>query len=199
LNGRGVKDGNQTLDDGAEEGSDMTETEVREVLDGVHAIGDLAEAAAIVADAEVALAVLEPANAILTPVVMALNVFHALESKFIAYGCAGTAYGLVNGATGQGSVDYPNGGFSLEDEETIGEKQRRWAQGVAAAREQLGNGESGTALRNKLLLSTAQHESDPSQTLDIVWKSLCQEFDIENPYATKMQLLWPNTGITERN
>jgi hypothetical protein len=177
----------------------MNEAEFREYLDGVHAIGDVAQAVAILADAEEVLALLDPVDAVLTPVVMALNVLHSLDAKYIAYGCAGTAYALMFGATGSGSTDYPTGSYSLEDDETIALKRQHWSDGVSAAQLKLDGSQSGVALKNAILLHVAQNDGNPEPVLQEMWACLCKEFDIENPYSEQMRLLWPDTGITENS
>jgi hypothetical protein len=176
--------------------------DVRAILDGVHAIGDLAEAAALVnggPTAELLLEGLEPFNAVLTPIVLALNVLHGMNAKYIAYGCAGTSYGLIVGASGQGSTAYPAGGYSIEDDETVQLKQKSWSDGVSDAQSKLGDGQNGVALKNKIMLRIAQNGGSPEPVLQETWVELCKSCDIETPYADQMCLLWPQTGITGKN
>ena len=169
-----------------------------EILDGVHGIGDVAEAVAVLRDCEGLLAALEPINGVLTVAVLLLHYYEAINAKYSAYECAGTAYGLIQGAIGNGSTDYPSGNYSLEDEETIQIKRNSWAKGVEAAKSKLNGDQKGTALRNKILLHIAKDNSQVETTLDRIWRCLCDANGISNPYSTRMRLSWPATGITER-
>ncbi|MFF3405230.1 hypothetical protein ACFYW8_03235 [Streptomyces sp. NPDC002742] len=167
-----------------------------EIETGVHLITTLVEAGLILARAEGALAIVEPANALLMPITMAGEIWHALDSAPRAYGTMGHCYGLMYGALDMGEPAYPQGPYSLDSAETIEQKQARYAEGVQLAAGQLADGANGTAMRNKLLLRTAYLGSDPSRTLNEIWKASCLATDDEF-YANHLALMWPDTGMTE--
>lgn len=169
-----------------------------EVLHGAHALSSVAEAVTIVADVEgVAAVAAESVDGLLTVAVLAFEGWKAFDSGFRAYATAGHCYGLLYGPLGLDGPAYPAGGWSLDSDDTIAEKQERFAEGVNQARAELANGADGIALRNRILLRTAHLGSDPAATLDEVWQASCRMVDNEF-YADHMRLMWPDTGITER-
>jgi hypothetical protein len=167
-----------------------------EIESGVHVILTLTEAAAIIAEAEVVLVFLEPINALLMPITMAIELWHSLEASVRAYGTMGYCYGLMYGALDMSQPSYPEGAHSLDSEATMRDKQASFGDGARKAAEQLGDGSTGVALRNRILVRTAALNSDPSATLNELWRVVCSGSG-DDFYAEKLALLWPATGMTE--
>lgn len=170
---------------------------VTEILHGTHALSSLADAVGMLGDVELLELYAEPVDGVLTVVVMAFEVWKALEAANRAYATAGYAYGLMYGALDMGDPGYPAGAYSLDSDETIAIKKEKFAEGIEQARAELGNGAAGVLLRNKILLRTASKQSDPSAVLDEIWQACCRKTDNEF-YASHMKLMWSDTGITER-
>ncbi|MGT2477601.1 hypothetical protein [Paraburkholderia terrae] len=167
-----------------------------DIENGVHLISTLVEAGSIVAQAECVAAFIEPINALLLPIAMASQVWKALEASVRAYSRMGYCYGLMYGALDMDAPRYPEGAYSLDSEETIRDKQAGFSQGANKASMDLSDGQSGVALRNRILIRTAYLSSDPHQTLNEIWKVLCENEE-DNFYATQFALRWPETGMTE--
>jgi hypothetical protein len=144
-----------------------TEATVTDVLEGGHKISSIAQAVGILGRVEAVEAVAEPLDGVLAVAVMAWEVWKALES---AYATAGHSYGLMYGALDMDGPAYPEGQNSLDSEETIAVKRQKFAEWAEQARGELANGADGVALRNKILLRTAYLNSDPSATLDEIWR-----------------------------
>lgn len=170
---------------------------VSEILHGAHALSSLGDAVGMLGNVELLELYAEPVDGVLTVVVMAFEVWKALESANRAYATAGYAYGLMYGALDMGDPSYPAGAYSLDSDETIAVKTQRFTEGIDQAKGELGNGADGVVLRNRILLRTASKQSYPSVVLDEIWQACCRRTDNEF-YASHMTLMWPDTGITER-
>jgi hypothetical protein len=163
-------------------------------LDGVHALPSLGYVAGLIAGSEMVLAVAEVADGLLTPVVMAIEVWRALDSAPRAYGTMGYCYGLMYGALDQGEPAYPVGPWSIDSDETVAEKRQRFAEGVAEAGTELADGANGTAKRNRILLRTAYLGSDARATLNEIWQAMCANQG-DDFYRDHFRLSWPDTGM----
>jgi len=169
---------------------DKASISVDDILDGIHVIGDLTEAAAILAESESVLAVIEPFNALVTPIVMIYHVLKDMDANVSAAGRMGYSYGLMYRALdmGQPTHDF-HGPDSLDPEATIQRKTTAFNEGAAEAAESL-----TTAVRNRVLLRIAYNSNDAKRTINEIWRVLCEKDD-DDWYGSKFGLAWPDIGL----
>jgi len=171
-----------------------TADQVEQVLDGMHKIADIAEAAAYLAgDAgEAALEAIEPVNAILLTIELFTEVIKATQTE--EHGCQlrGWCYTVLYGALGMGTPPTPTFQGSLQGSDQDQLDQQWWGQGVAQGQQDLANGTDGVALSNKLLLRVA-HDGDPVTTLNALWQASCAKSDVDGQQLAQAysNLNWP--------
>jgi hypothetical protein len=164
----------------------------QEILSGAGRIEKLAEAAAYLAgDAgETLLGAIEPVGAILDVIEMIWETLKAMATE--ERGCRKRAwcYTVLYGALDLGAPPEPSFQGSLQGPDQDRLDQEAWNEGVSDGQQDLSNGASGVALRNKLLLRVA-HDGDPSTTLNALWQVACQKDDDTQLAQAYPSLNWP--------
>lgn len=166
--------------------------QVSDVLDGLHKIVDVAEAAGYLAgDAgELALTAIEPLSGLLLTIELFTNVIRAMETEERGCSMRGWCYSVLYGALSMGTPPEPTFQGSLGGPEQDQLDQQGWDQGVAEGLRELANGAEGVALSNKLLLRVA-HDGDPATTLNAIWQASCAQSGDSQLAQAYPNLGWP--------
>lgn len=166
--------------------------QVSEVLDGIHRIVDVAEAAGYLAgDAgELALEAIEPVSVVLLAIELFTKVIQAMETEERGCSMRGWCYGVLYGALNIGSLPEPTFQGSLGGPDQDQLDQQAWDEGVTEAQQELASGADGVALSNKLLLRVA-HDGDPATTVNGLWQACCAKTDDTQLAAAYPNLSWP--------
>ena len=166
--------------------------QVSEVLDGLHTIADVAEAAGYLAgDAgELALEAIEPLSAVLLTIELFTNVIKAMETEERGCSMRGWCYAVLYGALGMGTPPEPTFQGSLAGPDQDQLDQQGWDQGVADGQQELANGTDGVTLNNKLLLRVA-HDGDPGVTVNALWQASCAKTGDSQLAQAYPNLGWP--------
>lgn len=196
-----------------------TVEELQEFVEGVSSIADLAKAqgllralniAAVVdhrynalaeltgAFAEALKGELSPAGWFLQPLKMLLAVIKAIETEEHGVAMRSWCYTVVYDAMGMG--DPPEPTFrSLAGADQESTDKQWWDDAHSRAREQLDDGQSGTALRNRVLLVIAKCGGDPASAVTELWAAACRKSDDDGKtslLAAYPVLNWPQpTGV----
>jgi hypothetical protein len=171
---------------------EATADRVRQVLDGVHTVVDLAEAGAYVAGeaGEIVLTAIEPVSALLLTIEMFWETLRAMETEERGCGRRAWCYTILYAALNMGTPPEPTFTGSLAGEDQDRLDKQAWDEGVNDGQRALTNGATGVALRNKVLLRVA-HDGDPAATLNGLWHAACAAADDSQLAAAYSSLSWP--------
>jgi hypothetical protein len=166
--------------------------QVSEVLEGLHKVVDVAEAAGYLAGdaAEVALGAIEPVSGILLVVELFTNVIKAMETEERGCSMRGWCYAVLYGALNMGTPPEPTFQGSLQGPGQDQLDKQAWDQGVADGQQELANGADGVALSNKVLLLVA-HDGDPAKALNDLWQACCAKSGDSQLAQAYSNLIWP--------
>lgn len=159
---------------------------VNDVLTGAVGLSKVSEAVAIVADAAFALDAIEPIGAVVEVAHMILAVWDALETPDRTCAYQGLVYGLMYTALDMGDPQ-PNPTWpDLSDAPLHDEK---FAEGVAAAKERLADGQDGVKRKNLILLDVAKR--DEKTVINGLWQAAISDDD---KLLKMFTIEWPNVG-----
>ncbi len=159
---------------------------VDKVLTGAVGISKVSEAAAIIAGAETVVEAIEPIGAVIEVVHMVLSVWDALETPDRTCSYQGLVYGLMYAALGKGDPQ-PNPTWpDLKDAPYHDEK---FFEGVGEAKKRLADGQSGTRIKNLILLDVAKRGE--KAVINNLWQHAISDDD----HLLRMYTIeWPNVG-----
>jgi hypothetical protein len=162
---------------------DEEHVSAEDILTGVHAILDLAEAAAILAGpaAEGVVSAIEPFSGIIGIIEMVAETLKAMETEERGAGYRGTAYASVYAALGH-SLGAPSGGSSLNEDQTKLDHEA-WDKAVSGANSQMSDQKN----KNRMLLRIAKDGGDGSATIQNIYNHLCDnsgDGDLEQAYSS---------------
>jgi hypothetical protein len=142
------------------------------LLNGDESVENLTEAVGLLsALTDAVLGEIDPAEWVEQLIKMVLEVASAVETPEKNCRILGWDYGVMYGALDMGSPPEPTfSGNTLGPDQDALDKQA-WQEGAASAQQQLANGQSGIALRNKVLLRIAYDGGQPATTLLEIWKA----------------------------
>lgn len=193
--------------------------ELQEVVEGISSIADLAKAEGLLRALNVAAVVdkqysalaelagaleealkgeLSPVAWFMQPVKMLLAVIKATETEERGAKMRSWCYTLVYDALGMGDPPQPT--FrTIKGEDQAATDEEWWNEGHQSARAQLDDGQTGVALRNRVLLLIAKCGGDPAKAVTELWAAACQKSgDDEGAGLLKTydNLSWPQpTGV----
>lgn len=192
-----------------------TVQELSEILEGASAIADLAGAKGIlrafggaaVVDKQYA-ALLELATAFgealkgelspiswfTQPVKMLLAVINAMETEERGAAMRSWCYTVIYDAMGMGTPPEPTFSGSLRGEDQDALDRQWWDEARDQTKEQLADGQSGVALRNRVMLLIAKCSGDPASAVTELWAAACRQSGDDGHsglLATYQNLSWP--------
>ena len=188
-----LADGNGSSSDGGPPTPAPSAAEqVSEVLDGLHKIVDVAEAAGYLAGeaGELALEAIEPLSAVLVTVELFTNVIHAMETEERGCSMRGWCYAMLYGALEMGAPPEPTFQGSLAGPDQDQLDKQGWDQGVSEGQQELASGTEGVALSNKLLLRVAR-DGNPATTVNALWQASCAKSGDHQLAQAYPNLSWP--------
>lgn len=149
-------------------GPDDRAKTAQEVLDGIHGLTSVADAAAILADCEAIGVIAEPLDGILAVAVMILGVWRALETPHRTLAYQGYAYGLLRACAGM-TDPTPNKGWP--DPGDVDNDYSDFDKAVAKAKTDA----QDTKLCNRILLAMAKFGE--GKVLKDVWDKIVADDD----------------------
>ena len=159
---------------------------VDKVLTGAVGLSKVSEAAAIVAGAETVVEAIEPIGAVIEIVHMVLSVWDALETPDRTCGYQGLVYGLMYAALGKGD---PRPNPTWPDLKAAPNHDKEFFEGVAEAKKRLANGQSGTRIKNLILLDVAKRGE--KAVINNLWQHAIPDDD----HLLRMYTIeWPTVG-----
>jgi hypothetical protein len=189
-----------------------TVEELQEFVEGVSSIADLAKAKGILRAFNVAAVVdkrysalaelagaleealkgeLSPASWFLQPLKMLLAVIKAVETPESGARMRSWCYTLVYDAMGMGDPPEPKFSGNLMGPDQDALNREWWDDAHRRAREQLNDGQSGTALRNRVMLLIAKCGGDPASAVTELWAAACRKSDDDKLLDAYPTLGWP--------
>lgn len=162
------------------------------ILHGDEAVENVTEAADLLSAFKDALeGEINPVDIVEQVIEMVLQVVKAMETEERGCQIRGWCYGLMYGALNMGSPPEPAFSGSLQGPDQDALDHQAWDAGVSSAQQQLGTGQDGVALRNKVLLRVAYDGSQPATTLDEIWHASCTKSGDQQLAAAYPSLSWP--------
>jgi hypothetical protein len=173
-----------------------TVEELNEILEGASAIADLATAAGILrafgvaavvdkqyaALTELALAFGEALKGEVSPISwftkwlqMVLAVIKAIETEERGAAMRSWCYTVTYDALGMGAPPEPTFSGSLGGVDQDALDRHWWQNARTDAEEQLADGQSGVALRNRVMLLIAKCNGDPATGVTELWAAACRK------------------------
>jgi hypothetical protein len=192
-----------------------TVEELSEILDGVSAIEDLAHATGILrafgvaavvdkqysALFELATAFGEALKGEVSPISwftqslqMLLAVIDALQTEERGAGMRSWCYTVTYDAMAMGSPPEPRFSGSDQGADQDALDQRWWDDAAKQAQQQLADGQSGVALRNRVMLLVAKCGGDPASAVTELWAEACRKSGDDGNrglLASYPNLSWP--------
>lgn len=166
--------------------------EIQNILSGGKVLGTLGEAKELVeAAADSVRGAVDPVEWVGQVINAILEVVRALETPERGCFLRGWCYTLLYGALDMGEPPEPAfaGHYGGPDQDEL--NRVAWWEGVAKARADLNDGESGNAMRNKILIQVALNGGDATTTLRKMWSSACAPSDDWQLAAAYDHLSWP--------
>jgi hypothetical protein len=120
-----------------------------------------------------------------------IQVIKALETEERGCQLRGWCYGVLYGALGMGTPPEPAFSGSLQGPDQDELDRTAWQDGVAAAEQELKQGQDGISLRNKILLRIANDGNQPATTLTTLWHAACESTDDRQLSEAYPSLSWP--------
>ncbi len=159
---------------------------VSSVLTGAVALSKVSEASAIIVGAETVADAIEPIGAVVEVAHMVLAVWDALETPDRTCAYQGLVYGLMYSSLAMGDPQ-PNPTWpNLSD---APEHDEKFAEGLAQAKNRLGDGQDGVKRKNLILLDVAKRGEKA------VANDLWQHAISDDDHLLRMFTIeWPNVG-----
>jgi hypothetical protein len=186
--------------------------QLTDFVEGVSAIGDLAQATGILrglgiavivdkkygAISELATALADALKGEISPVawfknviIMLLNIIKAIETEERGVSMRAWCYTMVYDAMGMGTPPEPTFSGSLQGPDQDATDRQSWEDSVTEATQQLQDGSKGVALRNRVLLLIAKCSGDPAQAVTELWANACGASDDPQLLQAYPTLDWP--------
>jgi len=159
---------------------------VEKVLRGTEGISTIGETAAIIASAETVVAVIEPIGGVLAVVSMILTVWNSLELPDRTCAYQGLVYGLMYGALNKGD---PQPNPTWPDLKDAPKHDEKFFEGVGEAKKRLADGQSGTRIKNLILLDVAKRGE--KAVINNLWQHVISDSD---QLLKRYTLDWPTVG-----
>ena len=106
---------------------------------------------------------------------MLLQVIKAIETEERGASMRSWCYTVVYDAMGMGEPPEPTFIGSLQGPDQDALDQKWWDESRTQAQEQLADGQSGTALRNRVLLLIAKCGGQPATAVTELWAAACRK------------------------